>query len=86
MRLQVLNEDQAVKLAQLTDRHRGAAAALCAEVAGARPARSAPQGPCRAAAASSMLSMTDIPYPQVLGYHPCCVPSITICFMMTALM
>ena len=39
---QVLNEGQAVKLAQLTGKHRGAAAALCAEVAGARPARSAP--------------------------------------------
>ena len=67
---QVLNEPQAVKLAQLTDKHGGAAAALCAEMAGARPACSAPQGPCRAAA-PSMLSMADIAYPQVPGYHPC---------------
>ena len=84
MGLQVLNEGQAVKLAQLTDKHRGAAAALCAEVAGARPARSAPQGTCRSAA-PSMLSMADIAYPQVLGYHRCCLPCITVCFLMTAL-
>ena len=79
---QVLNEGQAFKLAQLTGKHRGVAAALCAEVAGARPARSAPQGPCRAVA-SSMLSMADIAYPQVLGDHPCCLPCIALNFMMT---
>ena len=82
---QVLNEGQAVKLAQLTGKHRGAAAALCAEVAGARPARSAPQGTCSAAAAS-MLSLADIAFPQVPSHHLCCLPCITICFVMTALM
>ena len=56
---QVLNDCQVVRLANLTGKHRGAAVALCAEVAGARLGCNGPQRPCQAIAAR-VLNIVDI--------------------------
>ena len=62
---QVLNVNQALKLAQPTGNYQNAVMALCAEAAGYRRGHQEPQTPCGVAAYEAF-TMTDIACPLVL--------------------